>query len=100
MTVKDGQLLFYHELLGFIFVSIVNFLGPYDEWVVSGSDDGNFFVWDKATGALHGIYEGDSTVVNVVEGHPHFALLAVSGIDTTVKVRFITILVIRRLSST
>lgn len=63
----------------------VNFLGPRDEWVVSGSDDGNFFIWSKATGSLQGIYEGDSSVVNVIEGHPHFPLVAVSGIDTTVK---------------
>ena len=64
----------------------VNFLGPYDEFVTSGSDDGNFFIWDKATAAIRGIYEGDSSVVNVVEGHPHLPLVAVSGIDTTVKV--------------
>ena len=64
----------------------VNFLGPNDEYLTSGSDDGNFFVWIKATGALHGIYEGDGSVVNMVEGHPHLPLVAVSGIDTTVKV--------------
>lgn len=63
----------------------VNFLGPDDECVTSGSDDGNFFIWDKATAALREIYEGDSSVVNVVEGHPHLPLVAVSGIDSTVK---------------
>lgn len=67
-------------------VNIVNFLGPSDEWVTSGSDDGNFFVWRKSTSVLHGIYEGDGSVVNVIEGHPHFPLIAVSGIDPTVKV--------------
>ncbi|EIM88452.1 WD40 repeat-like protein [Stereum hirsutum FP-91666 SS1] len=66
-------------------VKDVNFLGPDDSYVVSGSDDGNFFVWRKATGALHGIYEGDQHVVNVIEGHPHLPVVAVSGIDTTVK---------------
>lgn len=65
----------------------MNFLGPDDSFIVSGSDDGNFFVWRKATGALHGIYEGDQHVVNVIEGHPHLPVVAVSGIDTTVKVR-------------
>jgi WD repeat-containing protein 42A len=64
----------------------VNFLGPNDEWVTSGSDDGNFFMWDKKTGQLHGIYEGDSSVVNMVQGHPELPLIATSGIDTTVKV--------------
>ncbi|PFH52759.1 hypothetical protein AMATHDRAFT_1806 [Amanita thiersii Skay4041] len=63
----------------------VNFLGPRDECIVSGSDDGNFFLWDKESGNLHGIYEGDGSIVNVIEGHPYLPLLAVSGIDTTVK---------------
>jgi len=57
---------------------------------VSGSDDGNWFVWEKDTANLHGIYEGDESVVNVVEGHPYLPLVAVSGIDTTVKVIIIS----------
>ncbi|KIL58630.1 hypothetical protein M378DRAFT_170377 [Amanita muscaria Koide BX008] len=63
----------------------VNFVGPGDEFVASGSDDGNFFLWRKDSGKLHGIYEGDGSIVNVIEGHPHLPLLAVSGLDTTVK---------------
>lgn len=70
--------------LNYIFT--VNFLGPRDEFVVSGSDDGHFFIWNKATGKLHDILEGDGHVVNVVESHPHLPVVAVSGIDTTVKV--------------
>ncbi|KAL6299681.1 WD40 repeat-like protein [Sparassis latifolia] len=66
-------------------VKDVNFLGPRDDFVTSGSDDGNFFVWCKSTGKIHDILEGDGSVVNVVEGHPYLPLLAVSGIDTTVK---------------
>jgi len=66
-------------------VKDVNFLGPSDEYVTSGSDDGNFFIWRKATGKIHGILEGDGSVVNVIESHPHLPLIAVSGIDTTVK---------------
>ncbi|KAF4601999.1 hypothetical protein EYR40_005200 [Pleurotus pulmonarius] len=66
-------------------VKDVNFLGPEDEFVTSGSDDGNFFIWHKNTGQLHGIYEGDGSVVNVIEGHPFLPLIAVSGIDSTVK---------------
>jgi len=64
----------------------VNFFGPHDEYVVSGSDDGNWFIWQKSTGALHDILEGDGSVVNVIEGHPNLPLAAVSGIDHTVKV--------------
>ncbi|KAH7887708.1 WD40 repeat-like protein [Phlebopus sp. FC_14] len=66
-------------------VKDVNFLGPCDEFVTSGSDDGNFFVWKKSSGELVDVLEGDGSVVNVIEGHPNLPLLAVSGIDTTVK---------------
>ncbi|KAF5369926.1 hypothetical protein D9758_001012 [Tetrapyrgos nigripes] len=66
-------------------VKDVNFLGPFDEYVASGSDDGNFFIWEKTSGRLHGLYEGDGNVVNVIEPHPHLPLVAVSGIDHTVK---------------
>lgn len=68
-------------------LSTVNFIGPDDEFVASGSDDGYLFLWKKASGELHDILEGDGTVVNVIEDHPHLPLVAVSGIDTTVKVR-------------
>jgi len=64
----------------------VNFVGPNDEYIVSGSDDGYFFLWRRETGALHGIYEGDGSVVNVIEAHPTLPLLAVSGIDHEPKV--------------
>ncbi|KAG2348948.1 WD40 repeat-like protein [Suillus weaverae] len=66
-------------------VKDANFLGPHDEFVTSGSDDGNFFIWRKSTGELVDILEGDQHVVNVIESHPHLPLVAVSGIDTTVK---------------
>ncbi|KAJ9117123.1 hypothetical protein QFC24_006582 [Naganishia onofrii] len=66
-------------------VKDVTFLGAMSDKVGSGSDDGNFFVWDKATGKLEGIWEGDSSVVNVIEQHPSLPLCAVSGIDSTVK---------------
>ncbi|GJE84849.1 WD40 repeat-like protein [Phanerochaete sordida] len=66
-------------------VKDVNFLGPEDQFVVSGSDDGHWFMWEKSTGRLHDILEGDGSVVNVIEGHPNLPLVAVSGIDTTVK---------------
>ncbi|KAG9317682.1 WD40-repeat-containing domain protein [Chiua virens] len=66
-------------------VKDVNFLGPCDEYVTSGSDDGNFFIWKKSSGELVDILEGDEHIVNVIEGHPTLPLVAVSGIDTTVK---------------
>lgn len=67
-------------------VKEVNFLGASDEYVISGSDDGNFFVWDTQSGKLLGIWEGDDDVVNVAVAHPTLPVLAVSGIDDTVKI--------------
>ncbi|KAK6404041.1 hypothetical protein LTR95_018899, partial [Oleoguttula sp. CCFEE 5521] len=67
-------------------VKDVNFFGLDDEYVVSGSDDGNFFIWDRRTTELVNVLEGDGEVVNVVHGHPHETMLAVSGIDHTIKI--------------
>ncbi|KAF2663878.1 WD40 repeat-like protein [Microthyrium microscopicum] len=64
----------------------VNFYGLNDEYVVSGSDCGNLFIWDKKTSRLVNILQGDNEVVNVVQPHPYEPMLAVSGIDSTVKI--------------
>ncbi|KAF2208817.1 hypothetical protein CERZMDRAFT_48538 [Cercospora zeae-maydis SCOH1-5] len=65
-------------------VKDVNYFGIDDSWVVTGSDDGNLFIFDRKTTELVNILEGDSEVVNVVQGHPYETMLAVSGIDSTI----------------
>ncbi|MCJ1420061.1 hypothetical protein MMC32_006418 [Xylographa parallela] len=67
-------------------VKDVNFFGLQDEYVMSGSDSGHLFIWDKKTSQLVNILEGDGEVVNVMQGHPYEPLLAVSGIDHTIKI--------------
>jgi nuclear receptor interaction protein len=67
-------------------VKDVNFFGLDDEYIVSGSDDGNLFIWDRKTTQLVNILEGDGEVVNVAQGHPYETMLAVSGIDHTIKI--------------
>jgi nuclear receptor interaction protein len=67
-------------------VKDVNYFGPDDEYVVSGSDDGNVFIWDRRTSELVNILEGDGEVVNVIQGHPYETMMAVSGIDHTIKI--------------
>ncbi|PSN63210.1 WD40 repeat-like protein [Corynespora cassiicola Philippines] len=67
-------------------VKDVNFFGLQDEYVVSGSDSGHVFIWDKKTSQLVNILEGDGEVVNVVQGHPYEPTMAVSGIDHTIKI--------------
>ena len=49
-------------------VKDANFFGLQDEYVVSGSDDGHFFIWDKKTSELVNILAGDNEVVNVIQG--------------------------------
>ena len=67
-------------------VKDVNF-GSHDEsLIVSGSDDGNVFIWSKASGDLVGIWKGDESVVNVMQWHPFLPVMAISGIDQSVKI--------------
>ena len=51
-------------------VKDANFFGLQDEYVVSGSDGGHLFIWDKKTSQLLNILHGDEEVVNVVQGIP------------------------------
>jgi nuclear receptor interaction protein len=67
-------------------VKDVNYYGLNDEYVVSGSDSGHCFIWDRKTTEVVNILEGDGEVVNVVQGHPYEPMIAVSGIDSTVKI--------------
>jgi nuclear receptor interaction protein len=70
-------------------VKDVNFFGLQDDYVVSGSDSGHVFVWDRKTTQLVNILEGDGEVVNVVQGmylsfpsYQHFLTLARPSIRT------------------
>ncbi|CAZ86601.1 unnamed protein product [Tuber melanosporum] len=62
----------------------VTFLGQRDEYVVSGSDDGNFFIWDARSAQIVNVLAGDEEVVNVVVGHPYVPVLGVAGIGCRV----------------
>lgn len=65
----------------------MNFFGPNSEFVMSGSDCGNFFMWDKNTEAIVQWLPGDRNgVVNCLEGHPTFPTLATSGLDHDIKI--------------
>ncbi|KAI4350247.1 hypothetical protein L6164_004719 [Bauhinia variegata] len=63
----------------------VNFFGPKCEYVVSGSDCGRIFIWNKKGGKLIRVMEADKRVVNCIESHPHTMVLASSGIDSDIK---------------
>jgi DDB1- and CUL4-associated factor 8 len=59
----------------------VNFFGPDDEYVLSGSDCGNIFVWRKKGGKLMRMMSGHKSLVFCVETHPHFPFLATCSTD-------------------
>eukprot|EP00184_Porphyridium_aerugineum_P002308 CAMPEP_0184699594 /NCGR_PEP_ID=MMETSP0313-20130426/5816_1 /TAXON_ID=2792 /ORGANISM="Porphyridium aerugineum, Strain SAG 1380-2" /LENGTH=846 /DNA_ID=CAMNT_0027158713 /DNA_START=233 /DNA_END=2773 /DNA_ORIENTATION=+ len=64
-----------------------NFLGGRSQCVVSGSDDGRMFIWSKLTGELLCIMDGaDEDVLNCVQPHPDYNLVASSGIEDNIKI--------------
>ncbi|XP_062611161.1 DDB1- and CUL4-associated factor 6-like [Saccostrea cucullata] len=60
-----------------------NFWG--DQFVMSGSDCGHIFIWDRYTAKLTMLLEADRHVVNCLQPHPYDPILASSGIDYDIK---------------
>ncbi|XP_072756502.1 DDB1- and CUL4-associated factor 6 isoform X2 [Anoplolepis gracilipes] len=60
-----------------------NFWG--DDFIMSGSDCGHVFVWERDTARLCMLLEADQHVVNCLQPHPYLPMLATSGIDYDVK---------------
>ncbi|XP_058800654.1 DDB1- and CUL4-associated factor 6-like [Phymastichus coffea] len=60
-----------------------NFWG--NDFVMSGSDCGHVFIWDRESAKLCMLLEADQHVVNCVQPHPFLPMLATSGIDYDVK---------------
>lgn len=63
----------------------VNFFGYGGEFVVAGSDDGAFYIWDKETTNIVKAVYGDMQILNCLQPHPSICMLATSGIEPTVK---------------
>ncbi|KAI9187803.1 DDB1- and CUL4-associated factor 6 [Blastocladiella emersonii ATCC 22665] len=61
-----------------------NFFGT--DRILSGSDDGLVYVWDRNSARLLDAVPGDGVIVNSVQPHPHFPYLLTSGIDNSVKI--------------
>lgn len=61
-----------------------NFWG--DNHVISGSDCGHIFFWDKHTGKIVNVLEADKRVVNCIQENPLYPVLASSGIDYDIKI--------------
>ena len=67
-------------------VKEVAFYGPNSEFIVSGSDDGFIYIWDRHSEGIVQWLCGDIVrAVNVLEPHPLYPILATSGCDNNVK---------------
>ena len=55
------------------------------QYIVAGSDDGSFFIWEKKTTNIVRVLKGDDSIVNCLQPHPSHCLLATSGIDPVVR---------------
>merc|ERR1711874_797493 len=53
-----------------------NFLGADGQFIMAGSDDGKFFIWDRQS----------TNIVNGLQSHPSAPVLATSGIDPVVRI--------------
>ncbi|KDP44126.1 hypothetical protein JCGZ_05593 [Jatropha curcas] len=63
----------------------VSFFGPNDEYVLSGSDCGHIFIWEKQSGKVVRLMRGDRHVVNQLEPHPYLPIFATCGMEKNVK---------------
>ncbi|XP_044144187.1 DDB1- and CUL4-associated factor 6 isoform X2 [Bufo gargarizans] len=55
-------------------------------FVISGSDCGHIFIWDRHTTEHLMLLEADNHVVNCLQPHPYDPILASSGIDYNIKI--------------
>ena len=68
-------------------VKQVSFYGSRSEFIVSGSDDGHIFVWEREAGRLVQLLHADRIgAVNCLEPHPNLPMLATSGLENDAKV--------------
>ena len=55
------------------------------QFIVAGSDDGSFFIWERSTSNIVRVLKGDNSIVNCLQPHPTTCVLATSGIDKVVR---------------
>ena len=78
----DDIVLYYSRLQ---YVQIFFSFCSNGQYIVAGSDDGSFFIWEKSTTNIVRVLRGDDSIVNCLQPHPSICLLATSGIDPVVR---------------
>ena len=68
----------------------MNYYGANSDYIISGSDCGRVFFWEKTTQQVVQVLKSDdeetNSIVNVLEPHPSFPYLATSGLDSDIKI--------------
>lgn len=86
MTARDYEDRFLGHCNTTTDIKEANFFGNDSNYIIAGSDDRNFYIWERSTNLITEVYRGDGNIVNCVQPHPTTCMLATSGIDSTVKI--------------
>ena len=90
----NGYFAFYPGIIHERTIKGISFVGDSDQYIGVGSDEGCAFLLktpkfndpEETTKLPIWAAKSDNSIVNVVEGHPNLPVIAVSGIDNTVKI--------------
>jgi WD40 repeat protein len=69
----------------FTFLKNPKYAGPNDEYICTGSDSGNAWIYEKKTGTVVSLHGADSNTCNGVIPHPYLPFFITYGIDSTAK---------------
>lgn len=67
------------------FLKAAKFAGPNDEYIVTGSDSGHAWIYDRNRGSVVSFLKADSTTCNGVIPHKRLPIFVTYGIDSTAK---------------
>eukprot|EP01038_Epipyxis_sp_PR26KG_P010942 gene10942-14692_t len=85
--IQNGYIMKYSGHQNQDTVKQVAFFGQRSEYVVSGSDCGNIFIWNTYSGKLVNLLTADNDgAVNCLSSHPFLPYLASSGLEDTAKI--------------
>eukprot|EP00529_Nitzschia_sp_RCC80_P006247 CAMPEP_0113485942 /NCGR_PEP_ID=MMETSP0014_2-20120614/24741_1 /TAXON_ID=2857 /ORGANISM="Nitzschia sp." /LENGTH=1530 /DNA_ID=CAMNT_0000379599 /DNA_START=136 /DNA_END=4728 /DNA_ORIENTATION=+ /assembly_acc=CAM_ASM_000159 len=69
----------------FTFLKNARYAGPRDEYICTGSDSGNAWIYDKSTGGVVSFLKADNSTCNGIVPHPSLPVFVTYGIDSTAK---------------
>jgi hypothetical protein len=69
----------------YTFLKNAKYAGPNDNFIVTGSDSGKAWIYDRKTGAVASLLGADSSTCNGIIPHPTLPFFITYGIDSTAK---------------